>query len=105
VVRNRRFGRLRLRRGTDGDRQFARQSLSDATHWAHARGGSQRCAGPSDERPFHGARVSHLPDAAEGVSSFLEKRPAHYTMRVSRDMPRFYPWWTEPGFREGEPGR
>ena len=29
----------------------------------------------------------------EGVASFLEKRPANYTDRVSKDMPAFYPWW------------
>ena len=33
------------------------------------------------------------PDAAEGVTSFLEKRPPHFTMKVSTDMPPFYPWW------------
>ncbi len=33
-------------------------------------------------------------DAAEGVSAFLEKRPARFVMRPSRDMPSFYPWWT-----------
>lgn len=38
------------------------------------------------------------PDAKEGVVSFLEKRPAKFTMRPSRDMPAFYPWWTEPCF-------
>jgi len=32
-------------------------------------------------------------DAHEGVASFLEKRPAKFTMRPSRDMPDFYPWW------------
>jgi len=34
-------------------------------------------------------------DAAEGVTSFLEKRPAHYPNRVSADMPEFFPWWEE----------
>ncbi len=29
----------------------------------------------------------------EGVRSFLEKRPAEYTDKVSTDMPDFYPWW------------
>ena len=37
-------------------------------------------------------------DAREGVSSFLEKRPAAFTMRPSTDMPAFYPWWEEPEF-------
>ncbi|MEY2461777.1 MAG: hypothetical protein QOG30_3607 [Acidimicrobiaceae bacterium] len=37
-------------------------------------------------------------DAREGVSSFLEKRPAAFTMRPSADMPDFYPWWDEPEF-------
>jgi enoyl-CoA hydratase/carnithine racemase len=32
-------------------------------------------------------------DAREGVLSFLEKRPAKFTMRPSRDLPPFYPWW------------
>jgi enoyl-CoA hydratase/carnithine racemase len=34
-------------------------------------------------------------DAHEGVSAFLEKRPARFTLRPSKDMPPFYPWWTE----------
>jgi hypothetical protein len=37
-------------------------------------------------------------DAAEGVSSFLEKRPASYPDRVSDGLPDFYPWWEEPGW-------
>jgi enoyl-CoA hydratase/carnithine racemase len=34
-------------------------------------------------------------DAREGVVSFLEKRPAAYTMKVTEDMPSFYPWWED----------
>ncbi|MEP2830172.1 crotonase/enoyl-CoA hydratase family protein [Parvibaculum sp.] len=34
-------------------------------------------------------------DAKEGVMSFLEKRPATYPCKVSKDMPSFYPWWDE----------
>jgi enoyl-CoA hydratase/carnithine racemase len=37
-------------------------------------------------------------DVREGVMSFLEKRPAQFTMRPSQDMPDFYPWWTDPDF-------
>ncbi len=36
------------------------------------------------------------PDAYEGVQSFLEKRPAKFTMSAWNDMPDFYPWWIEP---------
>jgi enoyl-CoA hydratase/carnithine racemase len=34
-------------------------------------------------------------DAKEGVVSFLEKRPASYPDKVTKDMPSFYPWWSE----------
>ncbi|WP_449064834.1 enoyl-CoA hydratase-related protein [Planomonospora algeriensis] len=33
------------------------------------------------------------PDAAEGVTSFLEKRPAEFPMKVSRDLPDAVPAW------------
>ncbi|MBZ0251935.1 MAG: crotonase/enoyl-CoA hydratase family protein [Candidatus Methylomirabilis sp.] len=39
------------------------------------------------------------PDSAEGVTSFLEKRPAKFPMKVSKDMPGFYPWWPERKFK------
>ena len=35
------------------------------------------------------------PDAAEGVTAFLEKRSAAYPGRVSTGLPDFYPWWPE----------
>jgi enoyl-CoA hydratase/carnithine racemase len=38
------------------------------------------------------------PEAAEGVTSFLEKRPPNFPGRPSADMPEFFPWWTEPAF-------
>jgi len=39
--------------------------------------------------------MGQLPDAYEGVQSFLEKRSGNYTMKPSRDMPNFFPWWEE----------
>ena len=46
-----------------------------------------------DSRGIH-ARGSSA-DAKEGVTSFLEKRPAKFPNKVSKDMPSFFPWWTE----------
>ncbi len=37
-------------------------------------------------------------DTREGVMSFLEKRPAEYTDRVSTDVPDVFPGWVEPRF-------
>jgi enoyl-CoA hydratase/carnithine racemase len=37
-------------------------------------------------------------DAKEGVTSFLEKRPARFPNKVSTDMPDFYPWWPAQPF-------
>jgi enoyl-CoA hydratase/carnithine racemase len=34
-------------------------------------------------------------DAKEGITSFLEKRPAKFTDKPSSSMPPFYPWWEE----------
>lgn len=43
-------------------------------------------------------RLSKGVDAAEGISSFLEKRPALFPGKVTQDMPDFYPWWEEPDY-------
>ena len=37
-------------------------------------------------------------DAREGVTAFLEKRPAAFPDKVSSQMPDFFPWWDEPRF-------
>ncbi|MFZ6644979.1 crotonase/enoyl-CoA hydratase family protein [Undibacterium sp. TJN25] len=38
-------------------------------------------------------------DAKEGVGSFLEKRPAVFTNKVSQDMPSFFPWWQDRPYK------
>jgi len=35
-------------------------------------------------------------DFVEGATSFLEKRLPHFPLKVSKDLPDFYPWWKEP---------
>jgi enoyl-CoA hydratase/carnithine racemase len=42
--------------------------------------------------------MGRSPDAYEGVRSFLEKRPARFSMKVSSDLPDFFPWWRERSF-------
>jgi enoyl-CoA hydratase/carnithine racemase len=39
-------------------------------------------------------------DAREGIAAFLEKRPARFQDRVTKDMPSFYPWWQDRPFRK-----
>ncbi len=39
------------------------------------------------------------PDAAEGISSFLEKRPARFSDSVSDGLPDILPGWEAPEFR------
>jgi len=37
-------------------------------------------------------------DAVEGVTAFLEKRPAAFPDKVSDGLPETMPWWQEPAF-------
>jgi enoyl-CoA hydratase/carnithine racemase len=39
-------------------------------------------------------------DAAEGVSAFLEKRPARFPMRPSADLPSTWPWWKQRQWKD-----
>ena len=37
-------------------------------------------------------------DVKEGVESFLDKRAPAFPMKVSRDLPSYFPWWRERTF-------
>ena len=38
-------------------------------------------------------------DCREGVNAFLEKRKPNFPMKLSQDLPEFYPWWPEVPFK------
>ena len=46
--------------------------------------------------------TGRLPDAKEGVESFLEKRAPVFTCSTNEDMPEDYPWWEERHFSGGK---
>ena len=53
---------------------------------------------PMDAHRIESKAILHAgmsPDAAEGVMSFLEKRPPDFPLKPSSDMPPWYPFWEE----------
>lgn len=44
--------------------------------------------------------LGSAPDVKEGVASFLEKRPPRFSMKVSCDLPDFFPWWDDPSYTD-----
>jgi enoyl-CoA hydratase/carnithine racemase len=45
------------------------------------------------------AALGKSADAREGITAFLEKRPAKFTDRVSQHLPKFFPWWKDREFK------
>jgi enoyl-CoA hydratase/carnithine racemase len=39
-------------------------------------------------------------DAKEGITAFLEKRPASFKDKVTQQLPKFFPWWKDRAFRQ-----
>jgi len=44
--------------------------------------------------------TGRMADAAEGVSAFLEKRPAQWSLLPSKDLPDWFPWKPEPPYEQ-----
>ncbi len=72
-------------------------ALTRQMMWRLASAGDPMAAHRVDSRAIFSRGASA--DAAEGVESFLQKRPAVFPGRVSADMPDFYPWWEEEEYR------
>jgi enoyl-CoA hydratase/carnithine racemase len=69
-------------------------ALSKALLWHGLAEGEPQSVHLIDSRCFYW--MGHERDSREGVESFLEKRQPRFAMKVSTDMPDFYPWWKEP---------
>jgi len=55
-------------------------------------------SGPREAHLLESRAIWHMgqsADAEEGVTSFLQKRKPRFPLRVSEDMPPFYPWWQD----------
>jgi len=42
--------------------------------------------------------TGRMADATEGVTAFLEKRPAHWSLTPGHDLPDWFPWRPEPPY-------
>jgi enoyl-CoA hydratase/carnithine racemase len=66
-------------------------ALTRQTYWRMLGADHPMEAHKIDSRSIYARGASA--DAKEGVTAFLEKRPAHFINRISQDMPAFFPWW------------
>lgn len=56
---------------------------------------------PMDAHRIESKAILHSgmsPDAAEGVMSFLEKRPPDFPLKASKDLPPWYPFWEDEAY-------
>lgn len=88
-------------------RAIAREIIDNASPVSVALTRQMMWQGLGQSHPMEAHRIesravvarSQSEDAKEGVAAFFEKRPPQFPMRVSRDMPDFFPWWEEPEYR------
>lgn len=71
-------------------------AISRRLLWRMLGAGHPMEAHRADSRALFARGQSH--DAREGVTSFLEKRPAEFTDRVSDGLPELFPGETEPAY-------
>ncbi len=68
-------------------------ALTRAMMWRLSAAADPMAAHRIDSRAIY--RRAQSGDAAEGIASFLAKRPPIYPDKVSENMPDFFPWWDE----------
>ena len=73
-------------------------ALSRQMLWKMLRADHPMEAHKVDSRGVH--FMGSSPDAREGIASFLEKREPRFSLRVSRDLPDYYPFWRQPRFED-----